>query len=227
MIYNFACVCYGDKYPVEYVQKLYNMVTRNTTLHINFFVFTDHVKMEKMIEGNINVRQFPEHDLQGWWNKMQLFHPKTALEEPTLYMDLDVVITGNIDCFFTYKPEAYFVCMNDFNPSTKQLNSSVMRFKNEKMQGKLWYKFMDDRPNLLRRFPGDQNLISEFIKNSPGCDSFPDSWTQSYKWYDRKGDRYSRSAMTYEHNGESIVTVFHGQPNPHQSEQEWVKKAWF
>ena len=50
---NFACVCYGDKYPVEYVQKLYNMVTRNTTLHINFFVFTDHVKMEKMVEGNI------------------------------------------------------------------------------------------------------------------------------------------------------------------------------
>ena len=227
MIYNFACVCYGDKYPVEYVQKLYNMVTRNTTLYINFFVFTDHVKMEKMIEGNINVRQFPEHDLQGWWNKMQLFHPKTALEEPTLYMDLDVVITGNIDCFFTYKPEADFVGMNDFNPSTKQWNSSVMRFKNEKMQGKLWYKFMDDRPNLLRRFAGDQNLISDFIKETPGCESYPDSWTQSYKWYDRKGNRYSRSAMTYEHNGESIVTVFHGQPNPHQSDQEWVKKAWF
>ena len=45
--YNFACVCYGDKYPVEYVQKLYNMVKRNTTLHVNFFVFTDHVKMHK------------------------------------------------------------------------------------------------------------------------------------------------------------------------------------
>ena len=51
MMYNFACVCYGDKYPVEYVQKLYNMVTRNTTLHINFFVFTDHVKMHKMVDG--------------------------------------------------------------------------------------------------------------------------------------------------------------------------------
>ena len=42
-----------------------------------------------------------------------------------------------------------------------------------------------------------------------------------------KGDRYAKSNMTYEHNGESIVTVFHGQPNPHQSDQEWVKKAWF
>ena len=102
MMYNCACVCYGDKYPVEYVQKLYNMVTRNTSLHINFFVFTDHVKMEKMIEGNINVRQFPETDLQGWWNKMQLFHPKVDLPGHTLYMDLDVVITDNIDCFFTY-----------------------------------------------------------------------------------------------------------------------------
>ena len=28
-----------------------------------------------MVEGNINVKQFPEHDLKGWWNKMQLFHP--------------------------------------------------------------------------------------------------------------------------------------------------------
>ena len=201
MIYNFACVCYGDKYPVEYVQKLYNMVTRNTTLHINFFVFTDHVKMEKMIDGNINVSQFPEHDLKGWWNKLQLFHPKVSLPDDTLYMDLDVVITDNIDCFFTYKPEADFVGMNDFNPSTKQWNSSIMKFKNDKLHGKLWHKFMDDRP--------------------------PDSWTQSYKWYDRKGNRYSRSAMTYEHNGESLVTVFHGQPNPHQSDQEWVKKAWF
>ena len=64
------------------------------------------------------------------------------------------------------------------------------------------------------------------IKESPGCESYPDSWTQSYKWYDRSGTRYSRSAMTYEHNGESLVTVFHGQPNPHESDMEWIKNAW-
>ena len=224
---NFACVCYGDKYAVEYVQKLYNMVKRNTTLPINFFVFTDHVKMHKMVDGYINIREFPEHDLKGWWNKLQLFHPKVDLPGDTLYMDLDVVITDNIDCFFTYKPEADFVGMNDFNPSTKQWNSSVMKFKNDKLHGRLWHKFMDDRPNLLRRFAGDQNLISDFIKNTPGCESYPDSWTQSYKWYDRQGNRYAKSDMTYEHNGESLVTVFHGQPNPQQSDQEWVKKEWF
>ena len=223
---NFACVCYGDKYPVEYVQKLYNMVKRNTTLPINFVVFTDHVKMHKMVEGDIDIRKFPEHDLQGWWNKLQLFHPDVDLPGDTLYMDLDVVITQNIDCFFTYKPEADFVGMNDFNPTTKEWNSSIMKFKNDRLHGNIWHKFLDDRPNLLRRFPGDQNLISHLIKNSPGCVSYPDSWTQSYKWYDRSGTRYSRQDMTFEHNGESLVTVFHGQPNPHQSSMEWVKNAW-
>ena len=226
-MYNFACVCYGNKYDVEYVQKLYNMVTRNTTHLINFYVFTDHVKMQKMVEGGrLYVKQFPEHDLDGWWNKMQLFHPDVQLPGTTLYMDLDVVITHNIDDFFTYKPEAKFVGMNDFNPVTKQWNSSIMRFDQSHWHDKLWRRFSKDKSNLLRRFPGDKNLISDFIKKEPGCDSFPDSWTQSYKWYDRSGTRYSRSAMTYEHNGESWVSVFHGQPNPHESTQEWVKSAW-
>ena len=225
-MYNFACVCYGDKYSPEYVQNLYNMVERNTTIDYKFYCFTDLVKLHKQVEGNITFQKFPEDDLNGWWNKMQLFHTNSPLEGTTLYMDLDVCITDNIDCFFTYKPDMNFVGMNDFNPATKGWNSSIMKFKNNAMHDSLWLRFMKDRPNLLRRFPGDQNLISDFIKGAPGCDSFPDSWTQSYKWYDRKGERYSRQDMTYEHNGESLVTVFHGQPNPHESEQEWVKNNW-
>ena len=225
-MYNFACVCYGDKYPIEYVQNLYNMVKRNTTIDYKFYCFTDLVKIHKQVEGDIEFQKFPEDDLQGWWNKMQLFHTNSPLEGTTLYMDLDVCITGNIDCFFTHNPVAIFSGMNDFNPATKGWNSSVMKFKNADLHKKVWLRFMKDRPNLLRRFPGDQNLLSDFMKGAPGCDSFPDSWTQSYKWYDRKGNRYSRQDMKYDHNGESIVTVFHGQPNPHESDQEWIKNNW-
>jgi hypothetical protein len=226
VMYNFVCICYGDKYSVEYVQNLYNMVKRNTTLPINFIVFTDHVKMHKMIEGDIEVRKFPEYDLEGWWNKLQLFHPDTYLPGVTLYMDLDVVITGNIDCFYSHEAQLDFCGMNDFNPVTKIWNSSIMRFKQQDLHGRIWHKFMSNRPEYLRKFAGDQNLISDFIKGTPGCDSFPDSWTQSYKWYDRTGTRYAKQDMTYTHNGESLVTVFHGQPNPHESTQEWIKNAW-
>ena len=223
---NFACVCYGDKYSVEYVQKLYNMVKRNTTLPINFIVFTDHVKMHRMVEGDIDIRKFPETDLQGWWNKMQLFHPNTHLPGTTLYMDLDVVITDNIDCFFTYKPEADFVGMNDFNPVTKQWNSCIMRFNQSKWHDKLWMTFYNDRPNLLKRFPGDQNLISEFLKGTSGCESFPDSWTQSYKWFNRKGERFHSTKWTFEQDPNAKVCVFHGSPNPSDSKESWVIDLW-
>ena len=219
---NFACVCYGKKYSTEYVQKLYNMVQRNTTLTHKFFIFTDNMDMK--IDGHVNIKMFPMVNLQGWWNKMQLFHPG-VIEGTTLYMDLDVVITDNIDCFFTHEPEADFVGMNDFNPDTKIFNSSVFRFEPEAMKDKLWQPFINDRERWLR-YSGDQNVISEVILKHPETRSFPDSWTQSYKWYDRSGTRYHKGKWTFEHNGESLVTVFHGEPNPHQSEQDWVKNAW-
>jgi hypothetical protein len=179
-----------------------------------------------MVEGDIDIRQFKETDLQGWWNKLQLFHPDTYLPGVTLYMDLDVVITSNIDCFYSHEPQLDFCGMNDFNPVSGVWNSSIMRFKQQDLHGRIWHKFMSNRPEYLRQYPGDQNLISALIKNTPGCDSFPDSWTQSYKWYDRSGTRYSKQNWTYEHNGESLVTVFHGRPNPHESDMEWIKNAW-
>ena len=221
---NFACVCYGIKYKLEYVQKLYNMVQRHTTIPHKFYCFTDYVNPNQQLTGDIIIKQFPMFNLQGWWNKMQLFHPG-ILEGTTLYMDLDVVITDNIDCFFTHEPEADFVGMNDFNPDTKIFNSSVFRFEPEAMKDKLWQPFINDRERWLR-YSGDQNVISEVILKHPETRSFPDSWTQSYKWYDRSGTRYHKGKWTFEHNGESLVTVFHGEPNPHQSEQDWVKNAW-
>tara|TARA_B100001057_G_scaffold263071_1_gene263218 strand:+ start:420 stop:1091 length:672 start_codon:yes stop_codon:yes gene_type:complete len=221
---NFACVCYGIKYKLEYAQKLYNMVQRNTTIDHKFYVFTDHPNPQQILDGDIFIKQFPRYDLQGWWNKMQLFHPG-VLKGNTLYMDLDVVITDNIDCFFTYEPDADFVGMNDFNPDTGIFNSSVMRFNSEAMENKLWQPFINDRNQWLR-YSGDQNVISSLILKYDETRAFPDAWTQSYKWYDRKGQRYHKNNWTYEHNGESLVTVFHGEPNPHQSDKDWVKNAW-
>ena len=44
---NFACVYYGDKYQIEYVEKLYNMVQRNTTLEHKFICFTDNTVIRR------------------------------------------------------------------------------------------------------------------------------------------------------------------------------------
>jgi len=224
---NFACVYYGDKYTFPYVSNLYNMVERNLTIPYRFICFTDNTVIHKQRifkDKNIEYKQFKRHDFEGWFNKLQLFSKQSELDGDTLYMDLDVVIMKNINELATIGESKNFVGMNDFNPTSGLFNSSIMRFNN-KYHNIIWEDYLK-RKTEFSSMHGDQEIISSLIKKHEDTISFPDSWTQSYKWYDRSGTRYSRSAMTYEHNGESLVSVFHGQPNPHESEQEWVKNAW-
>lgn len=224
---NFACVYYGDKYQIEYVEKLYNMVQRNTTLEHNFICFTDNTVIRRRLKHtSIEFREFVRHDFEGWFNKLQLFSPDSKLDGNTLYMDLDVVIMKNIDDMFTFGKDHNFVGMNDFNPTTGQFNSSIMKFNNNTTSDLIWKEYMKRRGD-FRKHVGDQIIITDLIKTHKDTISFPDSWTQSYKWFNREGKRYHISKMTYEQDPNAKVCVFHGYPNPHDSDQKWVKNLWF
>ena len=224
-MHNFACVFYGDKYKVDYVKKLYNMVQRNTKVPHNFICFTDSTSIQRQLKTfSIEFRQFKRFDFDGWFNKLQLFSPDSNLEGNTLYMDLDVVIMKNIDDMATIGESKNFVGMNDFNPSSGLFNSSIMRFNN-KYHNIIWNEYMKRRGD-FSKCHGDQEIISQIIKDKEHTISFPDSWTQSYKWLNRKGERYHIDKMTYEQDPNAKVCVFHGNPNPDESPQEWVKKLW-
>ena len=78
---NFVCVYYGDKYQIDYVEKLYNMVQRNTTLKHKFICFTDNTVIRRRLKHtSIEFREFVRHDFEGWFNKLQLFSPDSKLE---------------------------------------------------------------------------------------------------------------------------------------------------
>ena len=230
---NFACVYYGDKYtrpptdPWSYLRNLYNMVERNLTVPYRFVCFTDSTvkKKKKEFRGkDIEFRQFKRHDFEGWFNKLQLFSPESKLEGDTLYMDLDVVIMKNIDELATIGESKNFVGMNDFNTSSGLFNSSIMRFNNQ-YHSIIWKEYLK-RKTEFNNAHGDQDIISAIIKSHEDTIAFPDSWTQSYKWLNRKGERYHISKQTYEQDPNAKVCVFHGIPNPDESPQEWVKELW-
>ena len=224
---NFACVYYGDKYTFSYVKNLYNMVKRNFTIPHRFICFTDNTvihKQRNLKDKDIEYRQFKRHDFNGWFNKLQLFSPDSNLEGNTLYMDLDVVIMKNIECFGYIGEDKNFVGMNDFNPTSGLFNSSIMRFNN-KYHSVIWEQYLK-RKTEFNSSHGDQEIITALIKKHEDTISFPDEWTQSYKWLNRNGDRYHISKQTYEQDPNAKVCVFHGSPNPHDSAQEWVQKLW-
>ena len=236
---NVVCLYWGNKYKVEYVKILYNMVQRHLTIPHKFIIYTEHVKMKKLVKGdNVEVRKLPFHDYQGWWNKLTLFSPEANLKGDSLYFDLDVVITDNIDSFFTHEKDIKVVLMRDFNPTTKSYNSSIMRFNNEVMTPYVWKPYLKEKKK-FNRMQGDQNVITDCMKQVPEkFKCFPDEWTFSAKWYDRASPRFKRSKWTFKQYPGAKVAVFHGKPDPlqlvdvhpHESYDpktiEWVKNHW-
>ena len=225
---NVACVYYGNKYKIEYVQKLYSMVKRHLTYPFKFYCFTDHVKIHKILKEDIIFRRFTEQDLQGWWNKLQLFHPSTPLEGTTLYLDLDVVIMKRIDEFVEYGDKNEFCIIRDFGQPKAVYNSSIMRFNPQVHSNIIWDNWCKSKPS-LKRLAGDQNVITTIFQREEykgKVNNFPDEWTQSYKWTHRSDPLTQPSRRTYELLPNSKIVVFHGSPNPHESTQEWVINNW-
>ena len=230
---NVVCVYWGNKYSPNYVSKLYNMVKRNLSISFNFIVYTDHPSQTFAHEKvdfrnnqipNYQTRRLPFTNYDGWWNKLTLFSPEADLKGNCLYFDLDVVILDNIDELATFGDDDTFGVINDFNPNSTVYNSSIMKFNN-KTADYVWKSFKEDENNMLRNH-GDQNVISHFMKKTPYTKVMPDEWTFSYKWYDRVNPRIDKSQMTFDKRPNTKVCVFHGQPNPHESSQEWVLSNW-
>lgn len=221
---NICCVYYGTKYSLDYVQVLYNMVERNVTVPYKFICFSDHVKPQKILKGDIEFRKFKYDHYAGWWNKLQMFTEESGLIGPTFYMDLDVVVLKNLDDMLTFGNDQTFGCINDFNPNTGLFNSSILKFNNENAH-KIWQGFKAEETR-FKKMQGDQNVISELVKNNPNLSVYPDEWTYSFKWHDRQTPRYHKSEWKFEYRHEAKVCVFHGEPNPHQSDVPWVVEHW-
>jgi len=98
-----VCLKHGTKYSAEYVNTLYNMVSRNLTIDYEFVCITeDH----NNINPQITILPLRTNEnISGWWYKPMVFDPELGLEGNILFLDLDIVIFNNIDKLFTYESE--------------------------------------------------------------------------------------------------------------------------
>ena len=63
------------------------------------------------------------------WRKVTVFKKDFGgLSGPTLFLDLDVVIVGNLDVFFS-QPGDFFIAHDKKSPKKREGNSSVFRFE--------------------------------------------------------------------------------------------------
>lgn len=228
-----VCLKYGNKYGPEYVNKLYNMVSRNLTIEHEFVCFTENSEgideAVKIIPLEVNP------SIQGWWYKPMFFNPRLPLKGTVLFLDLDLVIFRNINNLFTYRP-GEFLIIRDFNryiiKNYAKFNSSVFRLDTGQ-HAHVYTNFIRDPKSVIRSYHGDQDWIRYCIKSD--YDYWPDEWIQSYKWEMRgkpqldKKPRGERDFLTPGHPNikeDTRIAVFHGDPNPHNCKDPWVIDNW-
>lgn len=248
---NFICVNVGKKYPKQYTERLYNMVSRNTSQPFNFYVYTDNTTMYP--EKHFRVIEHTSDEV-GWWCKLKLFESGVLPSGDYLYMDLDVVIVDNIDDLWNL--EGFHIIRDFIRPDegilpNKEYNSSVMKFNSTQTDG-IWKHYRNNTrywKDLQKQihFVGDQNVISNYGAYYPGfLNSFDDSMIWSFKKGVERGKHAGDRSKWF---GRKIppkgkICVFHGDPSPHdilndpnkflsmgnkfcdKSTITWIKENW-
>lgn len=198
----------GGVYSPEWVAKLRRGVDRNLMTEHRFACLSDlDVDCERIAL---------EHDWPGWWSKLEMFKPG-IIAGPTLYLDLDTIITGSLESF-TDSPYD-FAMLENFNQEA-MVGSGVMWFKECAPAG-VYERFIQDPQRVMGHYQavkngsyrGDQAFIWDTLERK--VDKLASPALRSYK-------RHCRDGLP---QGTSIV-CFHGRPRPTEISPAWLKENW-
>ena len=207
---HIVCLKAGTKYGPEYVNILYDMVSRNLPEGFDgdFTCFTDDISG---LSPSIATRPLPHPGLNGWWNKIALFKPGLFPDgDQVLYFDLDTVITGPLDEIASYRGD--FAILRDFY-RPDGLQSSVMSWR-VSVPEIVWDAW--SAADCPQDFPeGDQFVIEQVM-----CECV-DIWQDLYPG---QFASYKVHASLGIPKGANVV-VFHGEPRPHEC-GDWVPYVW-
>ena len=171
---------WGSRYGHEYVNRLYKSIKKHTKRPTQLYCFTDNTAS---IDKNIICKPLPKISLPKTiaytpWRKISLWqHPLYGLKGDVLFLDLDLVITGNLDRFFDFKPGFYCVIENWTQLGQNIGNTSCFRFPVGKYAS-IFEKFQKKPELYWKKYHIEQIYLSAQIKDQV---FWPNEWCKSFK----------------------------------------------
>lgn len=176
---------WGTVYGPEYVNIMWAMCRRNITGDFTLYCFTEDpsgVRPEvKCLPLPTLGCEIPK-DVPGKWPKIALWgRDLNGLSGNALFIDLDSVVVGNIDDYFTHgDPDKVYVARNWVRPFGKHGQTSVFRFP----IGGNPYMLEDlqaDPATISRHYQFEQNYVTAHVKG--GVNLWPESWTKHFSMH--------------------------------------------
>lgn len=228
---QIICMKWGTLYGPEYVNRLYGMISRNLDDPFRLVCLTDD---RTGIREEVECYDCPEIAIKApecrlGWRKITLWDTEVAgLEDgDALFIDLDVVITGDLTPLFSYLPEETFIVAPNWTQKDAQIgNTSLYRFK-VGSHPYLLKTLLGQPDETLSKFPNSQTYISRTVKSMV---FWPDNWCQSFKVHCvPKGIK--RFFVEPQIPEGARVIAFPGEPNPDDAAAgrwpaPWYKKTY-
>jgi len=210
---NVVCVKWGPKYSPKYVARLRDSVAccMPATVRWDMFCITD----DEVPDGVTRI--LPMNEWGTWWQKFNMFNPEIMPGGKTLYLDLDVVLTGSLDPIVRAVADQPLIMVENFSPNKAHCahNSSAMLFDvTDPDIHRLFRTFEANDERAMAKLHGDQCAIWRILRDSIA--NFERRFVVSYKYHCR-GKGLPKDAR---------VVVFHGKPDPHEVPDPWVRENW-
>lgn len=220
---NIICIKWGDSYPADYVNRLFQMIQRNTSHPFDFYCFTENAAdlFDEVIVKPLPVLNVkPEDNRYSYKKEAGLCDDQLGglTGQRVFYFDLDVVIVDSIDCFLEYPKGEEFIIINDWNTKGDHVGQASCY---SWIVGQLGFvkEYFEQHPREVadQYFTASQEYLSaQIIEKFGKLNFWPDSWCRSFRFHCLPKGVLRHFFIAKIPEGAKIL-VFHGSPNPHEA----------
>ncbi len=218
---NIICIQWGSAYTAEDINKLHSMIRRNTTLPLNFYLFSN----ENLDNLDSRIIQKPEPGLKMPPSNRNLNYRRTVgfcdknlgglAGERVFSFDLDVIIMDNLDDLFTYPEGDKFYIINDWKTKGNHVGQGTCY---SFVVGTLEYiknEFESNPQEVINKYgtATQQYLSAKIIERFGPLNFWPEKWFQSFKFHCLPPIFIRRMVTTPKPKKGTKVLAFHGNPN--------------
>lgn len=254
---NILTLKWGTLYSADYVNRIYRAAKKHLHRPFRFVCVTDD---PKGLDEGVDAVPFPEKPewlklnerYSSWptiYVKLLVFEKGFAdLEGPTLFLDIDQIITGDLDVFFDYKP-GKFCIIHNWMPLRKRLfrqvpfcgNSSCFRFDAGEPSHYIFEKFKSEVVDAMDpKLYGTEQAYMTHAVGFENVNFWPENFVRSFKRTCTWPWPLNHFLMPRLRKGSHIL-CFHGNPSPTQAAEgfrgskhidgwtlpaPWVKDLW-
>ena len=226
---TILCMKWGTQYGPDFVNQLYNGVKNNLTGPFRFICLTDD---KTGLNQNIEALPLPDiklgdAKLMSGWRKIsslspQLTKPPYSISGTVMFFDVDMIITGSLDEFWTYEAGKFCIIENWTQKNRGIGNSSVYRYELEKMHD-IFRDFEKRYDEIYNEYDNEQMYLTASVAKTSKVIWWPEAWCKSFKIHCMP-PRLLRGILTPKMPNICKILVFHGPPKPTDAAiGKWIK----